>query len=573
SHCRCSSWRVTARQEGLPSRSHPASYTQPVLLVQQAAASSSAQDTQLTSRHLTAILQCTISAKLESSASPGDEGRLPRPSHRGLDIASLVADTSTSLTFSQTFSNAGLLLGNEAEVLGCDRQKHYECNPLFESRRPYSPVSALDAEGALSQSYSPFSFLSNAVFEETDRPASMLSRLTSLAGVWSSGNLLPSTSPSANPSPHPSPSPSPRPPILATAALNVPLPASPWAHAHPQPSATYYPAIPFPSPSPSPSLKPSPSPSPAYSVKTSVFSSLGSLPMAQGAQGILWPVLPCHETADFLAAHPCPRAHRYFTNQQGQVVLAGASRVRSPINQTLLRWAKLDDLPPERQPIADLMPMLQAHQVQVGINPFSLPPPSINPDCYDDIPKGSLTSSHGPAAAAGYGSSLGASIPSSVSTLSSFSSSSSSSSSRGPGWTPQHGSSKAVGARMPICCAPPPLITAIPPDILLLARYHPEELSTAMVTAVLNASHAAAEAASQRCDAGVRCAAALSRSQLAHLQPPLHGLAAGLRAAAAATAAGVAAAELAGSGALRRQCSGHKARSNSARRMLPMFSI
>ncbi|GFH16823.1 hypothetical protein HaLaN_13322 [Haematococcus lacustris] len=147
------------------------------------------------------------------------------------------------------------------------------------------------------------------------------------------------------------------------------------------------------------------------------------------------------ETADFLDSHPCPRGHRYFANQQGQVVLASAARVRSPANQTLLRWAKLADLPADRQPITDLMPDLQVQQVMSGINPFSI-----------------------------------ACSPATHSLLSSLS----------PTSPPT------------ICVIPEPQTRSLPPELLALSRQHPDEVAAAAALAAAAASLAAAEAVAQR---------------------------------------------------------------------------
>ncbi|KAJ9525815.1 hypothetical protein QJQ45_009316 [Haematococcus lacustris] len=193
-----------------------------------------------------------------------------------------------------------------------------------------------------------------------------------------------------------------------------------------------------------------------------------------GAQGILWPVLHCPETADFLDSHPCPRGHRYFANQQGQVVLASAARVRSPANQTLLRWAKLADLPADRQPITDLMPDLQVQQVMSGINPFSMSPPSINPWSYPEAwadlapvpsPSGSASPSR-----------CSACSPATHSLLSSLS----------PTSPPT------------ICVIPEPQTRSLPPELLALSRQHPDEVAAAAALAAAAASLAAAEAVAQR---------------------------------------------------------------------------
>ncbi|KAL6756252.1 hypothetical protein V8C86DRAFT_2514854 [Haematococcus lacustris] len=203
-------------------------------------------------------------------------------------------------------------------------------------------------------------------------------------------------------------------------------------------------------------------------------SSLGGLPVAAGAQGILWPVLHCPETADFLDSHPCPRGHRYFANQQGQVVLASAARVRSPANQTLLRWAKLADLPADRQPITDLMPDLQVQQVMSGINPFSMSPPSINPWSYPEAwadlapvpsPSGSASPSR-----------CSACSPAAHSLLSSL----------------------APTSPPTICVIPEPQTRSLPPELLALSRQHPDEVAAAAALAAAAASLAAAEAVAQR---------------------------------------------------------------------------
>ncbi|KAL6762595.1 hypothetical protein V8C86DRAFT_2516575 [Haematococcus lacustris] len=259
-------------------------------------------------------------------------------------------------------------------------------------------------------------------------------------------------------------------------------------------------------------------PPPTDSARSSSSSMQHSTPWAAGPQGIMWPVLPCMHTAEFLTRLPCPRGQRYFANQQGEVVTAGASRVHSPLNRELLRWAGLLGLPHEQQPILDLMPMLQPHDVQVGINPFAFPPPAINPtSCVDymscvenplaDLPSSFVTSfcRH-----------------SSCSHVAQFS----------PGT-----SSSTPPACLVVSAAPPPEYTAPPADMLLLAKQYPEEVGAAMRAAVAAGTAAAVEAAAQ-----LRLRLLFKAEELRLLQlaqdAAVAAVDAGMRACAAAEAAG-----------------------------------
>ncbi|KAL6746840.1 hypothetical protein V8C86DRAFT_2930637 [Haematococcus lacustris] len=73
-------------------------------------------------------------------------------------------------------------------------------------------------------------------------------------------------------------------------------------------------------------------------------------------QNVLWPLPSCPETADLLAASPCPRGHRHYINSHGQLVVDSVSAPRSSLNQALLHLTGLHQLPPAQQPILSLAP-------------------------------------------------------------------------------------------------------------------------------------------------------------------------------------------------------------------------
>ncbi|KAL6748199.1 hypothetical protein V8C86DRAFT_3147056 [Haematococcus lacustris] len=150
-----------------------------------------------------------------------------------------------------------------------------------------------------------------------------------------------------------------------------------------RPTTSHHQPASSPSPDLPPGLAPGPTASRPFPPATARPGSTSrtpstpqTVPVAQGYQGVLWPVANCPETADFLAAQPCPPGQRYYVNQQGAVVMACAKRVCSHVNQKLAHGAGLGGLTQELQPIMDLMPKLH---VDEGINPFTRRPPPSTP--------------------------------------------------------------------------------------------------------------------------------------------------------------------------------------------------
>ncbi|KAL6748198.1 hypothetical protein V8C86DRAFT_2884830 [Haematococcus lacustris] len=223
-----------------------------------------------------------------------------------------------------------------------------------------------------------------------------------------------------------------------------------------------------PASSPSPDLPPGLAPGPpasrpfppatAHPGSTSrTPSTPQTVPVAQGYQGVLWPVANCPETADFLAAQPCPPGQRYYVNQQGAVVMACAKRVCSHVNQKLAHGAGLGGLTQELQPIMDLMPKLH---VDEGINPFTRRPPTIDPHCYPDARQPALHARQRQA-------------PLPPATC----------------WP------APLALHPPVCRAPPPLQEALSPELLAQFKRCPEEVHLAAYEALHISTREGAEAA------------------------------------------------------------------------------
>ncbi|KAL6745710.1 hypothetical protein V8C86DRAFT_3150786 [Haematococcus lacustris] len=187
------------------------------------------------------------------------------------------------------------------------------------------------------------------------------------------------------------------------------------------------------------------------------LSTPQTVPVAQGYQGVLWPVANCTETADFLAAQPCPPGQRYYVNQQGAVVMACAKRVCSHVNQKLAHGAGLGGLTQELQPIMDLMPKLH---VDEGINPFTRRPPTIDPHCYPDARQPALHARQHQA-------------PLPPATC----------------WP------APLALHPPVCRAPPPLQEALSPELLAQFKRCPEEVHLAAYEALHISTREGAEAA------------------------------------------------------------------------------